>query len=441
MPSLIILPVGLSLLRNLEKEFQVKLPFNKESETLKACWQKVQNKVRTLSVELSILSKWGIEAGDRVALLATDTDDAESAGRANAFLIERAFRLPTEVRRIQGLDLNNAETFLRSGLRNFFSEIEKLVILAEEQDLKPVIGIAGGIKAVLPYAAIYGMLRSVPVVYVFEQTQALVTLPPLPIDFDWETLSNLEPVLLELEKEGAVRLEHVKSRLGEDFEKLAGLFEEEKGLVTLSSFGHLLRAKLQRAEDLPVMLSPSARRKLQELPDFDKDVVESLLDRVRNPIWRAQKYHSFTGTDLLVVKPGSTGFRLAICAIKDGMVYIAEIYTRHDDYEQDLPKRRRSDYDLTKFVPHYPKRIPVSAVSVGEGKEDAGLLLALDRARKAEADRDEALQMVEELSQEVQILKGRCQELEEKAKALEEAERARQSWNLLRRLRWALFRS
>lgn len=377
MAYLLILPAGISLTRNLQKQFGFSLSRGKEHEQLTAHLKALRENLEALSAELSILSKYPLGPEDRVVFLATDTDDAETAAKGNAFLVEKFFGSTTDVRRIPGLTLDNAEKFVKEGLRNFLSAVEHFVTEAEDRGFTPVLSIAGGIQAILPFAAIYGMIRGFPIVYVFEQTQSLVTIPSLPLDFDWGALENMLQILPKLEKEGVLNLHHVRNLLGQDFAKLEGLFEQEGDHVTLSAFGHLLLDKLRAVQKMPVMLSPSAQEKLNTLTGVERAVMEPLLDRVRDPFWRAQKIHPFEGTDLMAFKPGRTQQRLAVCAIRNGMVYVAEIYTSHDEYERDLPQCFSRNYDLDEFKPYFPQPQRVSPEALGEAKVTSSSLALL----------------------------------------------------------------
>lgn len=455
MTRLIALPVGLSLLTNLQNRFRINLSFQQEATEILAHWNEISPHVQDLSAELSILSKLRVNNQDTVVFLATDTDSAEQAARANAFLAQKVFGLTPQIVRVKGLDLDNAEIFLKQGLHNLFTELDKCVSRAHEKGLDPVLGVAGGIKAPLPYVAIYGMLTNVPLVYVFEKTQALVTLPPLPIDFDWDGLRNIESILQRLHQEGAIPLSHLRSALGPDFSKWEGLFEQEEGYATLSAFGELLLSKVRRAQELPVMLSPSATEKLQSLIGSERDAIEILLDRVRNPFWRAQKCHSFSGTDLLVIKPGATSPRLAICQIKNEVVYIAEIYSTHDEYEQDLSKRRCAQYDPKTFTAYYPQPKTIAPEIEEKTRGDISLALALSQIEHMKKElgavrkeKAEALDLAINYEQKLKDYEARLQEQEKSIEAIQEKlfvmeaqEKELSSWGLWRRLRWALFRS
>lgn len=455
MARLIILPAGISFTRNLKEQKAIELSLGKEAVQLKPILSDKTLDLQRLSVELSILAKLNVTSEDKVVFLATDTDDAECAASANLFIAQQLFNLEARARRVKGLVLDNAQTFLKEGLRNFFQDLDKLVEEAFNRGYEPVLGIAGGIKPVIPYAAVYGMLRGVPLVYVFEQTQALVYLPPLPIDFDWEVLEQIEQALAQIDEQVTIPEGELRALLGEDFPRVEGLFMEYEGGITLSAFGHMLLEGLRRAPQVPVMLSPSASEKLQRVQGAQREELELLLDRIRNPIWRAQKRHWFQGTDLKVFLSGHTPYRLAVCAVKNDIVYVAEIYTEHEHYERDLPKRRREQYDLETFTVHMPNPPVLGKETLEEAKGDELLALALQRQKIAEGERDQALQIAEHLEQEAQKAKGmveqyqreveglraQVKELEGCVAELRGREEERRSWRLWRRLRWAIFGS
>ena len=453
MARTIILPTGISIKRKLQPH-GVTIDSPAMVQTLRA--QGVE--MEALSAELATLRALGACQDDEVIFLATDTDDAEEAAKANARIAESVFGVGTAAKRITDLVLDAAERFKRKGIPALVAELERHVSRAVEHGREPWLSVSGGIKSVVPYVAIYGMLRRVPVTYIFEMTEDLVTLPPLPIDFDWAGLRAAERVLDRIEQDVAVRRDDLRQLLGENFPRMEGLFEEYEGGMTLSAFGHLLLAHLKRAREMPVILSPSAKRKLDESSGTQRQLIELILDRVRNPLWRAQKLHAFQGTDLDVYKPGSTAHRLAgwveRVPIGGGQVgetvYVAEIYTRHDEYERDLPNRRRRDYSIRDFTPHDP-----SALDVGTEEESGDELIALvfREKVKAEADRDEALSLATRMEEERNESRERAESsrrdtekyrqeadgLRTHLAAVETRQREMGSWNVWRRLWWALF--
>ena len=141
-----------------------------------------------VGAELATLK--GLQAcqGDEVIFLATDTNDSEGAAKANAQIAKNKFGVETKTERIRDLVLDNGDRFRRQGIPALVTALEKYVNGALQSNKESWLGVSGGIKSIVPYVAIYGMLRRVPVTYMFEMTEDLVTLPPLPLDFDWAGL-------------------------------------------------------------------------------------------------------------------------------------------------------------------------------------------------------------------------------------------------------------
>lgn len=133
-------------------------------------------------------------------------------------------------------------------------------------------------------------------------------------------------------------------------------------------------------------------------------------------------------------------------------VYVAEVYADHDEYERDLPGRRRRDYNARNFTPYTP-----SAPDPGAEEEGAHALIACalrDKVR-AEADRDEALSLATRMEQErnegrekaeghrreAERHRQEADELTARLAVLETKQREMDSWSVWRRLWWALFGS
>lgn len=334
---------------------------------------------------------------------------------------------------------------------------------ATESRRQPVLSVGGGIKAVVPYVAVYGMLRGLPITYIFERTQDLVVLPPLPLEYDWGRLALAARAFREIDQQTAIPRWTLEKLLGEDMPTLEGLFEVQDNDVTLSAFGLMLLESLKRAQESPVMLSPSAKRELDSLRGTERRSIDAMLDRVRNPIIRAHKRHEFHGTDLDVYKPGNTGSRLAYW-VEPGAVYIAEIYPSHERYEVHLPGHFKADYGREEFVPHWPAASQLDEQELFDDETVTVTLRDKERAERerseAVKDRDAALKVAVEMEREVdklrgdkqraevdrdvalrraQLSTGEAETLRSRAIDLEDQRRQMLSWGIGRRLRWALF--
>ncbi len=457
MGQLVVCPVGLSIFQGRHglRQHNVNLKPGHEAQTLGPLLESLGADADLLSAELATIKALKPAAGDRVVFLATDTDEGDQAARANAAIAAHRFDVSSESERVGGLVLDSATIFRRRGIPSLIQVMDRHIDRALRDGLRTVLGVSGGIKPVVPYVALYGMLRGVPVAYLFEREVELITLPPLPIEFDWAALATAERAFREVQDETAISRARLEGLLGDQLTRMEGLFEDaEDGLVTLSGFGLMLVASLGQAAERPVMLSPSARRRLDGFNVSERKVAESMLDRVRNPVVRASKRHEFRGTDLDVYKPGNTAPRLAYWVGNEG-VYIAEIYLDHDTYEKELLGRLRQDYPTKEFTPHWPAGVLTSR----EVLDDETVAVALDEKARAEqerdrvleaaarvaADRDAALALAGTAEAEAAAAKAArdvemrsARELEERALAAEARQARMASWGVWRRLQWVL---
>lgn len=465
MERTIILPVGLSILRGLENLGVRLKPEFEAAQLSDAELSRFDKELDYLSAELSTLKGLGADDGDEAVFLATNTEKGQIAARANARVAESHFRSKSHIIQVESLVLDNAQEFKSAGIPKLIELLESSVEKAMQQRRRPFVSISGGIKPVVPYITLYGMLRHVPVVYMFEQERDLITLPPLPIGFDWDDLRVMESVLKEIVRDVAVDRVSVKKRLGDHFQRLEGLFQDfGDDQITLSPFGLIILNDLDTARQHPVMLSPTAAKSLEKLNDVEKKMIEILLDRVRSPLWRAQKHHTFHGTDLGVYKPGNTGHRIAGWPEGEKM-FIAEVYTSHKEYERDLAGRYRKNYNPAEFSPFWPLSrsegirveeeagdeiiaAAIHARSLAEQEKiqymsdrDEALRLAAEtevHLRRAEVERDKAIVARDESIKKTEEIHRRLEETVNEVNSLRERWHEMNSWGIWKRLLWVL---
>ena len=84
--------------------------------------------------------------------------------------------------RVSGLQVHDAAEFRRRGVVEYCRRCWQAVhdYGAEFVVLNPT----GGYKALVPYTVLVGMLKRVPCRYIFEQSDALLELPPLQVEFE-----------------------------------------------------------------------------------------------------------------------------------------------------------------------------------------------------------------------------------------------------------------
>ncbi len=83
---------------------------------------------------------------------------------------------------IEGFRVDNADVFQTDGLQHF---IRRFVCLKKLHSAL-ILNITGGYKGLIPYLTMIGQIYEIPVKYKFEESDSLITIPQLPINFDWE---------------------------------------------------------------------------------------------------------------------------------------------------------------------------------------------------------------------------------------------------------------
>jgi len=126
----------------------------------------------------------------KIRLLATDTVPSRLAAE---LIKEQTFLHPLTGKEIPvdfyperdvitGLRVDDAEVFQTDGLHSF---IRRFIGLNKQYG-PLILNITGGYKGLIPYLTLIGQIHKVPVMYKFEDSEALITIPQLPINFDWQ---------------------------------------------------------------------------------------------------------------------------------------------------------------------------------------------------------------------------------------------------------------
>ncbi|MCE7987667.1 MAG: hypothetical protein DYG89_41410 [Caldilinea sp. CFX5] len=166
---------------------------SKLAQAVAALWQGTANekRKRLLSgAELASLkalhnngqSKYALQATDQIILLASDTPSGAFCAALLKEVLEQAMiGLPkvasVQVKSIPGLRPDSVETFVAQGLPNAAR------LLNQYADNALLIG-SGGYKGLLPYLGPVAMHLRIPLFYLYEESEELLELRPLPVQFD-----------------------------------------------------------------------------------------------------------------------------------------------------------------------------------------------------------------------------------------------------------------
>jgi CRISPR/Cas system-associated protein Csm6 len=208
--SCIVTTVGASLFTNyLEKSDFIKADYKAIKDALHQDWDNKQ--VRICSIKknadfknwisrnlkdscaeiASLLTIIEIQKIDvRIRLLATDTVLSRLAAE---LIMEQIITHPVsgedvtvefypERDVIRGLRIDDAEVFETEGLHQFVKRFAGL----DKQYGPLILNITGGYKGLIPYLTLIAQLYNAPVMYKYEESEALITIPQWPINFDSE---------------------------------------------------------------------------------------------------------------------------------------------------------------------------------------------------------------------------------------------------------------
>ena len=247
--------------------------------------------------ELTSLAAIGIGPGDEVALFAGESAAGIFTARVLAQFIKQVWHASAEMEVITGLQVQDAALFRSVGVQRYAQSVIRWLTrpgIAHTHEV--ILNASAGYKSLVPYTTLLGLIFGTPVQYTFENSDVVMTMPPLPISCDREVLTRVEPLLAKLDAETELPQQEVVSGLnGPDRDTLIPMLEMNNGKFTFSALGLAVYERFKS----PPSLDPSRR------PSKDKDQTRNW-DKVPN---RSQAFEKFKA-------------RLAECQWIDGFRYL-----------------------------------------------------------------------------------------------------------------------
>jgi putative CRISPR-associated protein (TIGR02619 family) len=316
--------------------------------------------VRTqASAELNSLNRLELKAGDEVVLLATDTADGRVCSERLAVVIKTVWPgTSAVVERIRDLQTRDGEAFRKKGVIHLLEVVLRYVNDPQRKyGGEIILNPTGGFKGVVPFLTLAGMLYRIPTVYIFEFSEALIRLPPMPVSFDLHLFRQARPALSALQKEAVMPEERFWSLLPgistQDRPLYESLIEAEDGMVTLSPLAYSL-VSIQKAAQSSLWISAQVRAQLQTKTGTDRKRLEAALIRFSDPVWRVGQSHSFPSCELPVFGNSRWMFRMA-AFFREDRAYVCRLFDDHDAYEEGLNGLRLRDVEpwesFTEWVP------------------------------------------------------------------------------------------
>ena len=176
-----------------------------------------EDEFRALSAETNCLDRIGTGADDCVVLLSSDSAPGRLCSEALHQLITRQYGIKPEevhIRRIEGLQVHDGIRLRETGLKNLITTV--LAYLKNpvyNRDYEIIFNPTGGFKGVLPFLTVLGMLHGKKTVYIFEHSNDLITLPPLPFTINPDLLNRARPAIQHLQCMGSVQTDEYFTRI------------------------------------------------------------------------------------------------------------------------------------------------------------------------------------------------------------------------------------
>ncbi len=325
MSTVILTTVGTSLLANARRE-----GWAQDKEILAF----LERDPKKASAEMNALLRiW--QKGDEVVWLHSDTEEGARA----AALLERFWQqqgVPCRRVRIAGLAYE-AQGFADYGLKNFVRTLAGEVRKAARRQQEVIINATGGFKAEIAYATALGLVFKVPVCYIHEMFQEIVTLPPSPFGWDNALIAWDEGFFdwIDAEPRPTAEVRSRAARMGEEVEVL--LEDTPDGYTMLSPLGQAyyeaFKAQLEQAQSVPIYFSPKARRTWEDLEPAAKERYRRVLERLRLPNRTSQSEFKSGGGDALGFPKGPVDERV-FYAEKEGALYVFALTHHGAEYDR-----------------------------------------------------------------------------------------------------------
>lgn len=335
MNTLYLCPSGISVLEYLKRN-NIDTSLESLNDFLKNADESILTKA---SAEINSLFHMGIMQDDRVVFLSSDTDEGEMAANSLAKKLEKIKGCNTVIKRIKGLQIQDRKEFDRTGIPNL-TEVIINEVESNRHYYNIVLNATAGYKAAVPYLTFIGMIFHLPIRYIFERSESIIELPPIPIDFDIERLKRLEPVIDRITSD-YMPIKYFRDATGYSYDDIEHdtrdiLFREDD-FITLRPVGRILYQRYLQIKGNKVYISQIVSKKL-EFGSYDKQAFENLFKKMKDPIHLQSKIHPEIKKkgkiDLDCYKGGSTSERIFFYT-EDKHVYICEIFM-HDEYERTI---------------------------------------------------------------------------------------------------------
>jgi putative CRISPR-associated protein (TIGR02619 family) len=230
-----------------------------------------------------------------------------------------------DIHPIENLQIQNRQKFIQ-GMQELINNIYKI---SQNYWGNVVINITGGYKATIPYLTILAQVNQCPIYYIFENTDALIQIPNIPIDINWKLFEDYWKSFSLIEKSNGIK----ESDLPEKFLKDCRAFLESVDIdnehcCVLNPLGEILWNKYK--EKYFVFYTTDD---IYEKIKNHKEIQRIFESKFSNPQIRGSKTQ--IKNNHYVYDDGNNPYRIFYFEEKD-VIYVYEVFANHDDYSKYL---------------------------------------------------------------------------------------------------------
>lgn len=190
----------------------------------------------------------------QIYLLASDTIISYIASKIlKELLIEENFEVYFNEKHdiIRDLQVEDRDRFINIGLPNLIERIEYIAMGYTEGQVNGkmfsnggyygdiLFNISGGYKATIPYLTMLAQINGADIYYIFEDTEELITIPPVPITIDMELFDEYKMKFKELE-DVVENYSEWKNRNFQFVQKAGSCIQASDNIGILSPLGEIL---------------------------------------------------------------------------------------------------------------------------------------------------------------------------------------------------------
>lgn len=246
---------------------------------------------------------------------------------------------------IGDLQVKDSKKFM-NGMRNL---IEKTFKITNGYWDNTVINITGGYKATIPYLTILAQLNGCPIYYIFEDQDALIKIPSLPLStevINCEDLRNNKDIIAKLQK-GIDNEKDYNELIYSDFYRKYGVMVWED---------YVNNSPIAELNPLGKILWETCKNKLFEFytNSQSKQKINNsqwIQEVISKKFWREEIRNNKTEykNGHQVYDDGDNPVRI-FYFVKEGQVYIYNVFDNHKEYERYLNSVSFSeDIELQEF--------------------------------------------------------------------------------------------